>query len=74
MDAQHIPLAIVGIGCRFPGGVTNPEELWTMLAEARSGWSKVPVERFNQPAFHHPKHDMSGTVNSAHEMNLTHSI
>ncbi len=39
------PIAIVGMGCRFPGGVTTPEELWTMLADGRDGITPFPDDR-----------------------------
>ena len=40
-----IPIAIIGMSCRFPGGANDPEQLWSMLAEGRSGWTDVPAER-----------------------------
>ena len=40
------PLAIVGIGCRFPGGVTNTAEYWRLLSEGRSGIRTMPMERW----------------------------
>lgn len=46
------PIAIIGMGCRFPGGANSPEKLWEMLSEGRSGWSKVPADRWNNDAFH----------------------
>lgn len=59
-----IPLAIVGIGCRFPGDATNPEKLWDILANGRSTWSKVPADRYNEEAFLHPDpDDTNGTHN-----------
>ncbi|KAL2829478.1 hypothetical protein BDW59DRAFT_159066 [Aspergillus cavernicola] len=51
---KTMPLAIVGMSCRFGGGASNPEKLWDMLAEGRSAWSPVPKSRFNQDAFYHP--------------------
>ena len=49
------PLAIVGMACRFAGGVTSPEKLWEFVSKGKSGWSKIPEERFNQKSFYHPK-------------------
>ncbi|TAQ85426.1 hypothetical protein B7494_g6244 [Chlorociboria aeruginascens] len=62
-DHELMPIAIVGMSCRLPGNVTTPEEFWEMCARARSGWSKVPKERFNHEAFHHPNPDKSGCYN-----------
>jgi len=40
------PIAIVGMGCRFPGGAVNPEEYWRLLEEGRSGIREIPVGRW----------------------------
>ncbi|KAF8866997.1 ketoacyl-synt-domain-containing protein [Acephala macrosclerotiorum] len=48
------PIAVVGVGCRFPGGANSPQKLWQMLSEGRSGWSEVPPDRWNSNSFHHP--------------------
>ena len=57
-----MPIAIIGMACRLPGGSTNPEELWNMVASGRSGWSSIPAERFTQSSFEHPSSDVGGTV------------
>jgi acyl transferase domain-containing protein len=39
------PIAITGIGCRFPAGVSTPQELWHLLANGTDAISKAPDER-----------------------------
>ncbi|MFI6644824.1 SDR family NAD(P)-dependent oxidoreductase [Streptomyces sp. NPDC050504] len=39
------PIAIVGMSCRFPGGVNTPEEFWELLAEGRDSISAFPEDR-----------------------------
>ncbi|WP_308190706.1 type I polyketide synthase [Streptomyces sp. HPF1205] len=39
------PIAIVGIGCRFPGGIRTPEELWEVVAGERSTVGGFPTDR-----------------------------
>lgn len=58
------PLAIVGIACRFAGGVTSPEKLWEFVSKGKNAWSMVPEERFNMPAFHHDQPDRYGRVST----------
>ncbi|ROQ82956.1 acyl transferase domain-containing protein [Streptomyces sp. CEV 2-1] len=43
--AAQEPIAIVAMGCRFPGGVTTPEELWHLVAEGRDAVSGMPDDR-----------------------------
>ena len=43
-DAQE-PIAIVGMGCRLPGGVQSPEDLWELVREGRDALSPFPTDR-----------------------------
>jgi acyl transferase domain-containing protein len=47
----HPPIAVIGIGCRFPGGVTSPSAFWKNLEEGIDAVTEVPPERWNQSAF-----------------------
>ncbi|HEY4018224.1 MAG TPA: type I polyketide synthase, partial [Pseudonocardiaceae bacterium] len=39
------PIAIVGMACRLPGGVTDPDQLWRLVFEGREGMSPFPEDR-----------------------------
>ncbi|HZJ15719.1 MAG TPA: polyketide synthase, partial [Chthoniobacteraceae bacterium] len=40
-------IAIIGVGCRFPGGINDPEAFWKLLIEGREALSDVPKDRWN---------------------------
>lgn len=44
-ERDHEPVAVVGIGCRFPGGANTPEALWDLLTEERETLGAFPTDR-----------------------------
>ena len=45
----HEPIAVIGLGCRFPGGANSPEQFWDLLRQGRDAISEVPADRFGSP-------------------------
>jgi phthiocerol/phenolphthiocerol synthesis type-I polyketide synthase B len=45
--AVHQPVAIVGIGCRFPGGVTDPDSFWRLLENGSDAIGDIPADRMD---------------------------
>lgn len=44
------PIAIIGIGCRFPGGVSDPESYWQALHDGVDAIAAIPPDRFDAAA------------------------
>jgi acyl transferase domain-containing protein len=47
---RHEPIAIVGMACRFPGGVNSPDDYWNLLRAGVDAVSEVPSERWTREA------------------------
>lgn len=62
---ETMPLAIVGMACRFAGGVDSPEKLWDFVSRGQDAWSTIPATRFNVDAFYHRHADKAATVSWA---------
>ncbi|WP_425454844.1 type I polyketide synthase [Actinokineospora cianjurensis] len=43
--ADGEPIAIIGMACRYPGGVRSPEDLWRLVSEGRDGVGDFPTDR-----------------------------
>lgn len=54
------PIAIVGMGCRVPGGATDPESFWSFLLEARDTVTPVPADRWDAKRWHGEGLDATG--------------
>ncbi|EED13647.1 polyketide synthase, putative [Talaromyces stipitatus ATCC 10500] len=62
LSACPEPIAIVGMGCRWPGGVENSSQLWDLLKEKRDGWSEFSKDRINVDGFYHPHGQRPGSM------------
>ncbi|MFE2185202.1 type I polyketide synthase [Streptomyces sp. NPDC059455] len=60
-EKNREPIAIVAMSCRFPGGVSSPEELWRMVAEGADGLSPFPKDRGWLEEVYDPDPDSQGT-------------
>ncbi|WP_277682310.1 type I polyketide synthase [Saccharomonospora azurea] len=57
------PIAIVGMSCRFPGGVNTPDDLWRLVATGADGISPFPGDRgWDVTGIYHPDPDHQGTT------------
>jgi acyl transferase domain-containing protein/NADPH:quinone reductase-like Zn-dependent oxidoreductase/acyl carrier protein len=57
------PIAIIGMSCRFPGGINSPEQYWQALCEGRDSISEVPRNRWDVDAWYDPNPDAIGKIN-----------
>ena len=57
-----VDVAIVGMGCRLPGNVYGPEQLWDFLLAHGDGIIEVPADRWSLDRFYDPDPDMPGRM------------
>ncbi|MET8100300.1 SDR family NAD(P)-dependent oxidoreductase [Streptomyces sp. NPDC005236] len=58
--ATDEPLALVSMACRLPGGVSDPESLWQLVAEGRDAVGPFPADRWDVEALHDPDPEALG--------------
>ncbi|KAI1874213.1 uncharacterized protein JN550_002792 [Neoarthrinium moseri] len=65
------PIAVIGIGCRLPGSVTTPSELWSLLKDPRDILTRIPASRFHSQGFYHSNGQHHGHSNVTHSYFLS---
>ena len=60
--AAHDPIAIVGMGCRMPGGANDPAALWQLLADGVDAIGEIPPDRWDMDEYHDPDPDVPGKI------------
>ncbi|WP_206667317.1 SDR family NAD(P)-dependent oxidoreductase [Candidatus Methylobacter oryzae] len=61
---QSEPIAVVGLGCRFPGGVDTPERYWQALLEGLDAMEEVPADHWNQQDYFSAEPNQAGKISS----------
>jgi len=59
---QREPIAIVGIGCRFPGGANNPEQFWHFLHNGVDAITEVPKDRWDIDKYYNSDRETLGKI------------
>lgn len=60
--ASTEPIAVVGIGCRLPGGVSNADDFWKLLQDGANGVVRVPSDRWDADALYSEDYTVPGTI------------
>ena len=59
---KNEPIALIGMGCRFPGGANGPEEFWRILRYGEDVITEIPKERWDIDAYFDPDPDVPGKM------------
>ena len=60
--ARAEPIAVIGMGCRLPGGANSPDEFWAVLRDGVDAVGEIPRARWDVDAFHDPDPASPGKI------------
>ncbi|WP_197513970.1 type I polyketide synthase, partial [Mycobacterium sp. 1165178.9] len=60
VKAPHTPIAVIGMACRLPGGITSPDQLWEALLRGDDLVTEVPPERWDADEYYDPQPGVPG--------------
>ena len=60
--SRQEPIAIIGMGCRFPGGVETPEDFWSLLHQGIDAIIEVPSDRWDLDQYYDPDPELAGKM------------
>lgn len=59
---KYEPIAIIGMGCRFPGEVNTPNDFWNFLIAEKDAIGEIPSTRWDANSLYSPNYDDAGKI------------
>jgi acyl transferase domain-containing protein/acyl carrier protein len=70
--ARSEPIAVIGLGCRYPGGVENADSFWRLLRDRQDAIGEVPPDRWDIQAYYDSDPNAPGKISTRHGGFLDH--
>jgi acyl transferase domain-containing protein len=65
-EAESEPIAIIGLDCRFPGGIKNEAGYWQVLSQGINCIGEIPAGRWQMEKYYDPDPDKPGKMYTRH--------
>ncbi len=62
--SQHEPIAVIGMGCHFPGEANDPESFWQLMHDGVDAITEVPADRWDINAYYDPDPEAPGKMST----------